>query len=182
MRFVVIKPIVSLRDKYVEMKRMRLDESPVDRREDMARLAERFPGALREIDELPLEHIDERIAVLDRVVAGEQPVPDWARFLARYHGWLRAALRIKRLTLDADDDAAAMALVRAAYVAAEDEPPLERIDAATLASIRAPEGGRLNPFVFARVAEDERATPEEVARLCFVSADTRRERFFSRPR
>ena len=174
--------LTALRNKYVEMLRMRQDEAPISRREDMQRLAERFPGALREIDELPLEHIEERIAVLDRVIAGELELPDWARFLARYHGWLRAALRLKRLTLDADDDTEAMTLVRAAYVPADDEPPLERIDAATLAAIRAPEGGRLNPFIFARVAEDERATPEEVARLCFVSADTRRERFFSRPR
>jgi hypothetical protein len=147
----------------------------------MTRLAERFPGALREIDELPLEVIEQRIAELDRVVAGEAPAPDWARFLARYHGWLRAALRIKRLTLDEDDAAAALAIVRAAYVAADDEPALERMDEATVDAIRHPEGGRINPWVFARVAEDERATPEEVARQCFISADTRRDRFFSRP-
>ena len=172
--------VEGLREKYIEMLRMRQDTSATDRREQMARLAERFPGALREIDELTIDEIVERVATLDAVVRGEAPVPDWARFLARYHGWLRAALRIKRLTLDAPDDASAMGIVRAAYLPAEDEPPVTRIDSATLAQIRAPEGGRINPFVFARVAEDERATPEEVARQCFITADTRRERFFSR--
>src|SRR5687768_16978859 len=103
--------IISLRDKYVEMLRMRRDAEGLTRREDMARLAERFPGSLREIDELPLEEIEQRIATLDRVVAGEIPPPDWARVLARYHGWLRAALRLKRLTLDEETDDGAMALV-----------------------------------------------------------------------
>jgi hypothetical protein len=167
----------ALREKYVEMLRMRRDETPLDRPADMARLAERFPGALREIDTLTLDEIESRIAILDEVIAGTTPAPDWVRFLARYHGWLRAALRIKRLTLDAPDLDAAMQLVRDAYVPAPDEPPLTRIDRPTLDGIRAPEHGRLNPWVFARVAEDERATPEEVARQCFISTETRRDRF-----
>jgi hypothetical protein len=111
------------------------------------------------------------------VIAGTTPAPDWARFLARYHGWLRAALRIKRLTLDAPDLDAAMQLVQQQYAPAPDEPTLARIDRATLSAIRTPEHGRLNPWVFARVAEEERATPEEVARQCFISTDSRRDRF-----
>src|SRR5690348_5331934 len=50
--------------KYTEMRRLRilaLEAPHADPRAEMAALAAQFPGALREIDELPLEEIDVRL-------------------------------------------------------------------------------------------------------------------------
>ena len=57
-------------------------------------LAARFPGALRELDQAPLERLSARLAEVTVALAGG-PSPDWALPVSRYHGWLRAALRLR---------------------------------------------------------------------------------------
>ena len=148
--------LTALREKYVEMRRLRLEDAEGragDPKPAMAALAERFPGALREIDDLPLDDIEARIAALDAALDGTGAPPAWAPLFASYHGWMRAALRIKRLCrgLTPED---AIALVHTRYTPADDEPPITRLGEPELRAILTPQYGRLNPFVFARVAED----------------------------
>jgi hypothetical protein len=74
-----------------------------------------------------------------------------------YHGFMRAVLRIRRLLLERERRAATTVgeeLEPLAYVAAPDEPPLDRFDAQALAVIRRPPRGRLNPWVLEQVARD----------------------------
>lgn len=161
----------ALRDKYAEMSRMRREHADGlahDPRDEMRALARRFPGALREIDELPLEVIEARVRTLDEVAAGRDAPPEWATYFVDYHGWLRAALRIKRACLGCDGVEAAVERVRAAYRPEPDEPPAELVcDRAVVQAIVRPSGGRLNRWVFARVAELHGVSPAHVRRALF---------------
>ena len=149
----------ALRGKYVEMLRLRdLDAQgdPGDPRPAMRALAAQFPGALREIDELPRATILERIAAIDRALASGRVEP-WMIALSRYHASLRVALRI-RLAITERTIAAARAL---------GDPAVDALDDASLAAIVRPPAGRLNRVVLAMVAREIRldARADRVAAL-----------------
>lgn len=60
----------------------------------MRTLAADFPGALRELDRLPTEEIERRLAIAREVVVGERDdAPAWLLWTARYHARMREALR-----------------------------------------------------------------------------------------
>ncbi len=166
---VDVRSFASLRDKYVEMRRLRLDDvagAAADPKRAMARLAERFPGALREIDELPLDVIDARIDALTDVVERAVDPPRWAILFVAYHGWMRAALRIKRACLGVPS-IAVLETVRASYVPSPDEPAHAELGELEIRAVLAPEGGRLNPWVFARIGAPHGLSGDEVAALLF---------------
>jgi hypothetical protein len=131
--------------KYREMVRMReadLAEHPTDPRDDMRRLARRFPGALREIDQLPLDELRERLRAVERA-AGGGDVPRWLEWCASYHRLLRAALDLRA------------------------QRPCEDLPDELRSRLEKPAGGRLNPIVFAWIAERAGVTAHEVERAIF---------------
>jgi hypothetical protein len=85
---------------------------------------------------------------------------------------MRAALCVKRIAAErAAIDAAALLLELATrYQPDAHEPPLSAIDGAAIAEILEPADGRLNPWVFARVARDHGVEPEIVQRALFTRA------------
>jgi hypothetical protein len=88
------------------MLRLRLEPSGGDPRRAMAALASRFPGALREIDELPLETIVSRVEEL-RASEGGAPPSRWMEASHLFHALTRGALCAKkwlagRKQIDAD--------------------------------------------------------------------------------
>jgi uncharacterized small protein (DUF1192 family) len=85
-----------LREKYAELRALRMDRSGADPRPRLRALATRFPGALRELDVLSIDTIDERIALLAR--AEEDPAAEelWMRVAAAFHVAMREALAVKR--------------------------------------------------------------------------------------
>src|SRR5262249_27008222 len=90
-----------LRFKYAEMLSMRLahesgNEDPAQARRRRASLAAQFPGALREIDDLELVVIRERIGQLDAALRGEGPLEPWMRAVGLFHALARGALHAKR--------------------------------------------------------------------------------------
>ncbi len=58
-------------------------------------LAARFPGALKELDRLPLEEIDRRVRELGRVLGGGE-ASAWMIAVGAYHARLRELLAAKR--------------------------------------------------------------------------------------
>jgi hypothetical protein len=165
--------IAALRDKYLELQRLRIEHEAGDEEDPRPRLralSARFPGALRELDELPMELIEARLATLHAVLARQQPAPAWIALQLGYHGWMRAALCVKRIAAErAAIDAAALLLELATrYQPDAHEPPLSAIDGAAIAEILEPADGRLNPWVFARVARDHGVEPEIVQRALFT--------------
>lgn len=170
MRRPSAEQLVALLEKYREMRRMRREDAAGlarDPRDEMRRLAQRFPGALREIDQLPLDEIEERVRMLEAVVGGRAEPPEWARYFVDYHGIMRAALRIKRMCLGTANLEEALACVREGYEPAPDEPSLAELGAEAVAAITRPEGGRLNPSVFDRVAVLHGVSPDRVRRTLF---------------
>jgi len=86
-----------LRAKYEEMRALRLtDDGSYDPRERMAALASRFPGALREIDTLPLDEIEARIEALTRAERDPSHAARWMTAQSRFHALTREALRARR--------------------------------------------------------------------------------------
>lgn len=162
---MVNEPYVGLHAKYLEMLDMRrahANGEESDARARMRALARRFPGALREIDTLPLPEIEARIEALAR---GEQPA--WAQVLTRFHGWMRLALRIKRVharNARLDD---VSEWIRAQPRRSPDEPTLEELDDDAIEGILRPPSGRLSQWVLLRIASDRGLTLEEVSGLAF---------------
>jgi hypothetical protein len=162
----------ALRDKYLEIRRLRDDAAAGqggDPRREMAVLASRFPGALRECDELPIDEIERRLGVLQRALEEREPAPEWVALQIGYHGFMRAALRIKRMAAGrgAADAAAVLRELAQSYRPAPDEPPLADFDEAAIVAILEPSDGRLNPWVYERVAAQHGVPPARVRLALF---------------
>lgn len=147
----------ALRDKYLTLHALRLAKAQsgeVAPREQLRALAQRFPGALRELDRLPLERIEARIGELDAALAGTRPAPDWVPLQLAYHGWLKLALAV-RAGGPGESTPQARARLHAEYRPGPGEPDPGRLEEAELEAIRRPPGGRINHWVYARVALDQ---------------------------
>jgi hypothetical protein len=165
--------VMALLDKYREIKRLREEHTRGDEqdpRPQLRELAARFPGALRELDELPMDVIDERLSSLHDVLARVHPAPPWVALQLGYHGWMRAALRIKLIARGRDSAHidSVLAELRQRYAPGAYDPPLASLDRAAVSAILEPLDGRLNPWVFARVAAVAGVEPDAVRRALFL--------------
>lgn len=82
--------------KYDEIARLRRgdqDGSIDDPRPAMRALAGRFPGALRELDRLTMDQIEQRRAHLDDVRSGRADEAPWVSLIAAFHRRVRDELR-----------------------------------------------------------------------------------------
>jgi hypothetical protein len=156
--------LYGLVNKYERMLRLRTEPSEAPPTAELRSLARQFPGSLRELDRVPLEMLAARLRALEAVLSGKAPIEPWMQMQASYHGYMRATLRIKRWSRQwPSEPAAALVLLAAKYVSADDEPPLSFFDAELLARIRKPPGGRLNPLVLEAVARLHATTPQVVS-------------------
>ncbi len=96
-------------------------------------LAAEFPGALRELDNLPLSELEGRAAALEAGV--HEP---WVQWMGAYHAYCRAALWLK---LNPGDLAGAAARagrgIDAAFAEAVTRPPRRRLVRAVLLRVAA---------------------------------------------
>jgi len=162
--------ILGLCDKYQALLALRVHKTQVAPRSELAALAAAFPGALRELDCLPLPVIERRLASVRAVAAGNVPVERWMALQIAYHGCMRAVLRVRRALLASGDrsfDDPLACLQRFAYTAAADEPAPAWFSQAVLRSIVSPPHGRLNPWLVDRVARDHAVSPSEVLAALF---------------
>jgi hypothetical protein len=164
--------VEELRAKYAEMLAMRLvhasgleDASLV--RVRMVALASRFPGALREIDDLELDEIRRRIERLDAVLQDASEIEPWMEAVGTFHTLARGILTVKRWLdgrrrVDAAlERAFTMEMDRMAF------PEEVRPWAACLAQVAAPPRGRVMDLVFARVADRLGVSEPEARQLVF---------------
>jgi hypothetical protein len=171
--------VEALRAKYAEMLEMRIShdaggENAALARARMAALASRFPGALREIDDLELDAIRERIARLEAVLRGGAAADPWMEAVALFHSVARGALCAKRWLGGRKSVDGALERAYAADVPGLPFPEDARAWEGHLASVASPPRGRLMDLVFARVAQTLRTTQRDARRLVFGAP--RRER------
>ena len=146
--------LAELHSKYAEMLAMRSsperDEREIRRR--MSRLAARFPGALREIDQLELAEIRRRLEALDAVLEGSGEEQAWMSAISLFHTLARGALAAKRWLgktrrVDADTKVQFERDCPGLPV-----PEESRAWSHELAAIASPPRGRVTNLVLARVA------------------------------
>jgi hypothetical protein len=172
--------VAALREKYARMLALRVAHARAkddpgfvepDPRREMAALAARFPGALREIDALPLATIRGRVAALDAVLRGDAGAEPWMVAQAAFHRLARGALAAKRWLASerrtASSHAGALADVRATFLADASLDGDARAWADDLGALARPPRGRLLPLVYARAAAELGATPAEIRALVF---------------
>jgi len=169
---VPLAALEELRAKYAQMLAMRIahasgDEDADEARARMAEVASRFPGALREIDDLELAEIRRRIEALDEVVEGLREAEPWMEAVALFHAMARGALCAKRW------------LGRRKRVDAEVEQAFDRGVVALLfpedargwrsdlARIASPPRGRVMDVVFGRLAGELGLSERATRRLIF---------------
>ena len=70
--------------------------TPVEAHPILRALAADYPGALRELDSLPTDEIDRRVAELEGTAE-----PSWAAPMSDYHDLLKLGIAIRMLGLDA---------------------------------------------------------------------------------
>jgi hypothetical protein len=164
-----------LRSKYDEMLAMRVADAlpPAQREGDrevrarMRRLAERFPGSLREIDDLPLEEISRRIHALDLALAAKREAEPWMEAVALFHARTRGILVAKRwLRRRKPIDAALQQRFERELVELP-FPEDSRAWAAHLALVASPPRGRLLEAVFARMGREMQLPAPAVRALVF---------------
>jgi hypothetical protein len=171
--------LVALREKYREIHRLRREQAaghPKDPKLDMRALAARFPGALREVDELDMTEIKARMDALDAALEAGAEAPTWALLQLRYHGWLRIALRLKLLwsrpggPKRAPSEPEARALLRAlweAHRSGPEEPEAADVEVSHVIQMVRPPDGRLNAWVYARVGTEHGCASEAVRDALF---------------
>jgi hypothetical protein len=170
----------ALRDKYARMRVMRLahdagEEEPEAVRSCMAELASRFPGALREIDDLELAEIDRRIDRLGAALAGTVAVEPWMRAIALFHRLARGALCAKRWLRGNRAITPELAQSFRAECAAFAYPEEARAWEEHLEALAAPPGGRWTDLVYARIAAELQVSGAEARRLAFGTPRRSRE-------
>jgi len=135
-------------------------------------LAEEFPGALNELDMLPLDEIDRRQATLEDAARGA-PIEPWMAWLHGYHSLMRAALRVKGRLLKVRDVTEARADALAAEATTCAGTP---IDSAFVRAIARPPGGRITPVVLERLSALFGAEPDVILDELFPRRRARRQR------
>jgi hypothetical protein len=136
--------IRALLGKYQAMRALRIAQHATAPRAELLALARAFPGALRELDQLPLEQIEARMQALEHVLATGRAPEAWMALQSAYHGFMRAALRIRGRLLAQPElvlEHAAACLVAIAYEPESGEPPAARFDAEALRMLAKPPGG-----------------------------------------
>lgn len=132
-----------------------------DPREEMAALAARWPGALRELDELPLAIVHERLAALAVAEQDRTGIAPWMEAQLVFHREARAVLAAKRWL---DGRRGVDEATRAAFAAAARDEAT-RAWAGRLEEIATPPRGRLLELVWPQVARALGVTVTEARAL-----------------
>lgn len=143
--------VAFLLQKYAQLAQLRTPGAPVASRAVLRELAEAYPGALRQLDQLPAAQLAARLAALEAV--GRQPgteVPPWIALEFAYHQVLRTAIRLRLQRATAPErDLSCWVVTEMPREPGEPDPPW---CVAHLGAMLDPPEGRLNGWVVALVA------------------------------
>jgi hypothetical protein len=160
--------LVALARKYRLLSQLRRKQQPwsaPDLHVSLLQLAREFPGALRELDTLPLVELEARLEALERA-AHSGRVAEWMLWMLAYHGGMRAALHIQRRLEGRARLVRALAADLAAEAARESG---FGCDAEFVTTVAALPSGALHQFVIQRVGL-QRGAPEAAVRRALFPA------------
>jgi hypothetical protein len=146
-----------------ELRRDRARGGPVAERATLRALAREFPGALRELDTVTFEQIDQRTRALAEASQGGAVEP-WMAWMVAYHATMRAALVVKaRLarSRQLSDE-----VIRSARDDASSRSGVV-LDDAFVRTVASPPQGRLNVAVFERLGQKFGVLPDEIWQALF---------------
>lgn len=147
--------------KYETLRALQGQDEPETSRH-MRSLAREYPGALRELDDLPPETICARAHELERVLSEQGAAPPWAPLQMRFHRLLRGALAIRRAGQSATSDLHEQ-------VSRGDLGHDARDWADDLPALFAPNRSSLTELTFFRIAAEAGMSRNEVEQLLFGS-------------
>ncbi|WP_437970693.1 hypothetical protein WMF04_15995 [Sorangium sp. So ce260] len=146
-----------------ELRRARAAGEAIPERAVFRALAGEFPGALNELDNLPLDEIERRHDALARALSGGVE-ERWMAWMHGYHALMRAALyvkiRVARRQELSESEAAALAERAARHAGVA-------VDAAFVIAAKTPPDGRLNRLVLGHLAALSGASPAEIRGTLF---------------
>jgi hypothetical protein len=169
--------LATLRSKYEAIRSLRRGDprhpegGAVALKQQLAALATRFPGALREIDTLTLDEIDRRIEALERAEQDPSATASWMHAMTRFHALARGALFAKRhearLRADTPKGLGPVSSDPVRVHLAERWPAEALVWQEDLARVRQPPRGRLMDLVYERLARELDTTPRKAKALIF---------------
>jgi hypothetical protein len=149
--------LVELKDKYAELRRLREEDARGERgdvRPRLSLLAARFPGALRELDDLPPAMLTRRIDALSAALLDAARIESWMIATTMFHELARGALAAKRWLSGRLDPRVVDAATREAFANASLPFPDEaRAWIDHLDRLARPPRGKISEAVFERVGE-----------------------------
>ncbi len=154
--------LTRLARKYERLIELRREPSDV-RPADLRKLAEEFPGALRELDALPLAELERRLSSVRSAIEGG-PTEALIEWLIGYHSLMRTALAVKRRLagLRRPSGEHARRLAEALTLEMGVTCSVELVQ-----QVAAPPGGRLNELVLGRLAQTSGRTTGELRSAMF---------------
>lgn len=151
--------------KYKVLLKWRLDRErglPLPHKDEFRALAEEFPGALRELDTMPMSVIEERANSLAKVCFDGADVEPWMQASIAYHQWMRVALWLKPRTTREHTALAQECSVRFGL----------SVDSDFVSKIAAPMNGRLRPTVLEKVCQETALSLDHVRVILLPSLRT----------
>jgi hypothetical protein len=158
--------LIALARKYHSLSELRRSQYNVrlfDYRFLVRRLAHEFPGALRELDILPLIEIERRAEVLLAASEGGVIEP-WMEWMHSYHLMMRAALAIKK-RLEGRRVLSEPSLIDIAGDVSRESGV--RCDIQFVREVANPPLGRVNTVIFRRLSVEFGAAPSALGRVLF---------------
>jgi hypothetical protein len=147
--------LVALKDKYAELQRLREEDARGERGDVRVRLtvlAARFPGALRELDDLPPAMLTRRLDAVSAALIDASRIESWMVATTMFHELARGALAAKRWLSGRVDPRAVDAATREAFASASlPFPDDARAWVDHLDRLARPPRGRISEAVFERV-------------------------------
>jgi hypothetical protein len=142
-------------------------------RGELLALAREFPGALRELDTLPIAEIQLRREALAAALGGDSPAR-WITWMIAYHATMRAALAIKaRLARARDRGTLSEGLVRQLAVEIAQQTALP-VDEAFVRAVSQPPARRVNAAIFERLGREFGVPAEDMWETLFPARRKRR--------
>lgn len=164
-------------DRLAELRQKRDAGGGVAPRGELLALARAFPGALRELDTLPMAVIEARREALHLAVAGD-PATEWMTWMIAYHATMRAALFLKARLARTRDTKTNDSATRGEP--SSDDPFSELaddasrrfdlpIDVAFVRAVARPPARRVNAAVFERLGNELGVAPDVMWEALFPS-------------